>query len=903
MNNEQEGTTPEKKWNKAKILRNIAVTLWIAAVAGVICLFLLFNYISKQDIPTFEDLENPEYDQASIIYDDQMVQFGKYYVENRVPVDFNEISPKIVNALLSTEDERFYSHTGIDLQALSRVAFKTVLLRQESSGGGSTITQQLAKLLFKRPSTRGMNKLQRTWALVKVKLKEWMTAVKLERSYTKEEIMAMYLNKFEFINGAHGIEAAAQTYFGKSQNQLDTDEAAILVGMLKNPSLYNPLRFPDKAKDRRNVVLSQMLKADHIDRTAYDSLSLMEVNMEDFQRKTQSEGAAPYFRSELTKWLRKLFKDNNIVKTDGSDYNIYTDGLKIYTTIDLEYQQLAEEAVIEHMQWNQERYDRVWKNKNPWTYDANPEQKKIRKSILERRVKASDRYLNLRDRIIGGSIAKVRERYADLPLSDNVIKALVNIESGKLSYGTAVKENLLKEQYVSDYKALLKMKGWSQIKSGWTKLLTEYDKAFNTEVKMMVFDYNEGFEKEVSMTPLDSVKYHNKILQSGLLSVDPSTGYIKAWVGGVNHKYFKYDHVNSQRQVGSTIKPFVYATAIGLMGISPCTTYDDIQYTIAPGDAQFDLLDEWTPANANGEFTNNKYNLYHGLLYSKNSITVRLVKEMGTVQVVRELLSNVGIPVDEEVANNELKVPNLPSISLGAVNLSLYEMTGAYTAFANNGMYTQPIFIKRIEDKYGKVIYSAAPERKVAINPKYNAVMVDMLRNNVGGKYGLGVKTPVGGKTGTTNDYTDGWFMSITPELVTGVWVGGDDRWIRFLTLDDGQGYVMARPIVQKFLQKLEAVDSIGFNSDAKFRDAPEGFAEFVDCSKFKEVAPEDEQAEIQENKEKLDEFEDEFDDFEFDDEMEEEFPEEEIEGTLDEELKEALEENATEKKDTSDNN
>jgi len=375
------------------------------------------------------------------------------------------------------------------------------------------------------------------------------------------------------------------------------------------------------------------------------------------------------------------------------------------------------------------------------------------------------------------------------------------------------------------------------------------------------------------MTPLDSVRYHNMMLQSGLLSVDPKTGYIKAWVGGINHQYFKYDHVNSQRQVGSTIKPFVYATAIGMMGISPCTTFDDIQYTIAPGDANFDLQDEWTPANANGEFTLNKYNLYHGLLYSKNSITVRLVKEMGTVQVVRELLKNVGINVDEEVANNEIKVPNLPSISLGAVNLSLREMTGAYTAFANNGMYTEPIFIKRIEDKYGKVIYNAVPEKKVAINPKYNAVMVDMLQNNVGGKYGLGIETPVGGKTGTTNDYTDGWFMSITPNLVSGTWVGGDDRWIRFLTLDDGQGYVLARPIVQKYLKKLEADEDIDFNTEARFSTPPEGFSEFVDCSKYKEIAPEEEQAEILENKKALDEFEEEFGD-DFEDEFEDDFDE-----------------------------
>ena len=878
MENDKE-TTTEKKWNKGRILKIVALLLWIGAITGVIGAFLLFNYISKQDIPSFEDLENPEYDQASIIYDDNGTTFGKYYVENRVPVQYEQISPYIVDALISTEDERFYSHSGIDVQALSRVAFKTVLLRQESSGGGSTITQQLAKLLFKRPNLSGMGTFKRSFELVKVKLKEWMTAVKLERSYTKEEIMAMYLNKFEFINGAHGIQAASQTYFSKEQEDLNVDEAAILVGMLKNPSLYNPLRFPEKSKGRRNIVLSQMEKADKIDREAYDSLIVKEVNMDEFQRKTQSEGPAPYFRAELTKWLRKLFKENDITKTDGTSYNIYTDGLKIYTTLDLRYQKHAEEAVLEHMKWNQERFNRVWKGKDPWKFEADDFQKKIRKDIFERRVRASDRYSNLRERILGKTIAKLRERYTETPFTDNAIKAMIRVEEKKNGFDKEIEDNYIKKKYLSDYKSIMKMKGWSELKKDWQSFVTAYDKSFNSEVTMMIYDYNEQNEKEVQMTPLDSVRYHNMQLQSGLLSVDPKTGYIKAWVGGINHQYFKYDHVNSQRQVGSTIKPFVYATAIGMMGISPCTTFDDIQYTIAPGDANFDLQDEWTPANANGEFTLNKYNLYHGLLYSKNSITVRLVKEMGTVQVVRELLKNVGINVNEEVANNEIKVPNLPSISLGAVNLSLYEMTGAYTAFANNGMYTEPIFIKRIEDKYGKVIYNAVPEKKVAINPKYNAVMVDMLQNNVGGKYGLGIKTPVGGKTGTTNDYTDGWFMSITPNLVSGTWVGGDDRWIRFLTLDDGQGYVLARPIVQKYLKKLEADEDINLNTNVRFPTPPEGFAEFVDCSKYKEVAPEEEQAEILENKKALDEFEEEFGD-DFEEDFDEEFEDMPIDST-----------------------
>jgi penicillin-binding protein 1A len=318
--------------------------------------------------------------------------------------------------------------------------------------------------------------------------------------------------------------------------------------------------------------------------------------------------------------------------------------------------------------------------------------------------------------------------------------------------------------------------------------------------------------------------------------------------------------VTSRRSVGSTIKPFVYTSAIALQGISPCQTFDDIQYTIAPGDANFQVDKEWSPANANGEFTGNKYNLYQGLLYSKNSITVRLVKEMGNVTIIRELLDNVGIDKDYTLSNGRLAVPNLPSICLGAVDLTLYDMAGAYTSFANNGTYTEPIFITRIEDKNGKIIYNGIPEKRSAINPLYNAVMVDMLRNNVSGRYGLGIKTPVGGKTGTTNDYADGWFMGITPDLVVGVWTGGDDKWIRFLTLDDGQGYVMARPAAQKFLQKIEKDTTTGFYTNAKFPDPPPGFYELIDCEKFKEVLPDDEQSEILATKKKKDVFDDEFD-------------------------------------------
>ncbi len=843
----------------------IAYGLWGLVISGLIFTLVLFINLSTGDLPTFEDLENPRYDLASIIYDAKGETYGKYYIENREPVLYNDMSDTIKNALLSTEDERFFNHSGVDMEALMRVVVKTVLLRRQESGGGSTITQQLAKLLFDRPSIKGSS-IRRALSLVSIKLKEWITAVRLERSYTKEEIIAMYLNKFEFINGAHGIQAASQTYFDKQQDELAISEAAVLVGMLKNPSLYNPLRFPDKSKVRRNIVLGQMKKKKHLAADAYDTLIVKDIDMSGFNRENQSEGIAPYFRSELTKWLRNLFKERNITKVDGTNYNIYTDGLKIYTTIDLAYQKKAEAAVKEHMKWNQDRYWKVWKNRDPWRYDADADQRKIRYETLERHVKGSERYLQLRENVLGAPLAKIKEKYSDLPLSDNVIKALLRIDQGKSGFNK--EKRSLRERHIGDYKELLKMNGWQKLKKNWNTLLEQYESVFNTKIKVKVYDYETGTEKELEMTPRDSVKYHNQHLQAGMLAVDPKTGHIKAWVGGINHKYFKYDHVNSRRQVGSTIKPFVYSTAISLQGISPCKEFDDIQYTIAPGDASFDLLDEWSPANANERFTGNRYNLYQGLLYSKNSITIKLVKEMGNVNVIRELLSNAGIDTENKHPNGELVVPRLPSICLGAMDLTLMEMTGAYTTFANDGIYTQPIFVSRIEDKNGKVIYTGVPKRNPAINPLYNAVMLDMLKNNVAGGFKLGIKSKAGGKTGTTNDYADGWFMGMTPSLVVGTWVGGDDKWIRFLTLNDGQGYVMARPIFQKFVKGIEADPEINFDTSADFPAPPPGFRALVDCAKYKQVKPEDEQAEIMKQKNQADEFEEEI----FEEELEEEF-------------------------------
>lgn len=806
---------------------------WVlyGAIGVVLFVIITIASIALGDIPSFEELENPKYDLASVIYDVKGQPFGRYYIEDRVAVDYADISQHVINALIATEDDRFYNHSGIDVRALFRVGIKSLLLQKESSGGGSTITQQLAKLLYKRPSTKGKSLPVRMFSLVKSKIKEWVIAVKLERAYTKEEILAMYLNKFEFVNSAHGIESAADVYFNKSQKELTIPQAATLVGMLKNPSLYNPNRFPNKCMERRNTVLSLMQSHDFIDERQFETFKNKPIDMSGFSRKNQSDGPAPYFRAELTKFLRNLFASNHIKKPDGSDYNIYTDGLKIYTTIDLTYQKYAEEAVHDHMIKNQERYDKTWKNRDPWTYDATKYQKELRASILENQCKASDRYLSLRGRVMGQSLEAVDRLFPELPMSDNVIELLDSISQNLSTLKKGSKSGRIDITRQADYNRLLHSSEWPRVAVAYKKLQELYKKEFNTPIKMMVFDYEKG-EKEVVMSPYDSVRYHKMILQAGMLVVDPATGYVKAWVGGVNHKYFKYDHVTMRRSVGSTIKPFVYTQAMAIANISPCQEFDDIQYTISPADSGFGLGEEWSPANAEERFSGKKFNLFQGLALSKNSISVRLLKEMGTVEPIRNLLDNLGIDKNLRLPNGQLAVPKVPSICLGAVDLTLLEMTGAYDAFANNGVYTQPVFISHIEDKTGKIIYRGTPVKKAAINALYNAAMVTMLQNNIGGS--MGVKSPIGGKTGTTNDFADGWFMGITPSLVMGVWTGGDDKWIRFLSIYEGQGSAMAKPIVSLFIKKLEADPNSGYDANAKFAKPPRGYSELMDCAKFK---------------------------------------------------------------------
>ena len=849
---------------KYKWLKVVAYSLWAITIGGMLTAFSIFYVFSKGELPSFEQLENPKYDLASIVYSDDNTPFGKYYIENREFVDYDELSPKIVDALISTEDIRYHSHSGVDFTALVRVLFKTVLTGDDSSGGGSTISQQLAKLLFKRQSL-GRGRLTRAKALLGIKFKEWITAVRLEKQYTKEEIMAMYLNKFEFINGAHGIQAAAQIYFGKDQKDLEVHEAATLIGMLKNPSRYNPVRFGENAKGRRNTVLYLMAKNNKISQIEKDTLMAKVLDMSSFNRATHVDGPAPYFRSELTKWLKELFEKEEYRKLDGSKYDVYRDGLNIYTTINLKYQGHAEEAVKAHMATVQERYWRVWGRKDPLTYqlDEQDSADSLRmaawQSTVERRIRTLDVYPDLFAKHFSPLSAQSKEEFG-VDLKEPTVRQLIKDKGYIKTINSDVREN---------FEDLISSSFWNSVRRSWTQFNGELNTALSEKSERKVFAYNdEGFEaKEMSL--LDSLMHMTRIMQSGLLSVNPQNGQIKAWVGGVDFENFKYDHVNFRRQVGSTIKPFVYSTVIGIQGLSPCHEYDDLQYTIAPGDANFNVAEEWTPSNANGLFTGNKYNLYQGLLYSKNSITVRMVKELGTVEPIRELLDNVGISKNETLYNGRLLIPRVPSICLGSVDLSVMEITGAYTTFANNGVYTKPSFIDRIEDKNGKIIYQSALEQNVAINPFYNAVMLDMLRNNTGS--GLGIKSQNGGKTGTTNDYADGWFMGVTPSLVTGIWVGGDEKWVKFYTLDDGQGFVVARPIFIDYIKRLEADEESGYDPSITFAKAPSEIKDFIDCARYKQGEPEDELARYTDEELQFDEFdEEEFGSDELFDELEE---------------------------------
>lgn len=715
-------------------------------------------------MPPVEDLENPNYKFATEVFSDDGKVLGTYSYskENRVYVGYQDLSPHVINALIATEDVRFSEHSGIDAKALFRAVVKRGILMQKNAGGGSTITQQLSKQLYSPSADNVMERLFQ-------KPIEWVIAVKLERYYTKEEILTMYLNKFDFLNNAVGIKTAAFTYFGCEPKDLKIEEAATLVGMCKNPSLYNPVRYNERSRGRRNVVLDQMRKAGYITEAERDSLQALPLKLK-YNRVDHKEGMATYFReylrgvltakkpdkSDYRGWqMQKYYEDsldwiNNPLygwcekntKKDGSKYNLYTDGLKIYTTLDSRMQKYAEDAVTEHLKELQGYFFKEKKGakKAPYTFRLTQEQVD---EILGRAMRQSDRY------------------------------------------------RLMKKAGASD---------------------AEIKKAFDTPEEMSVFSW--AGEKDTVMTPMDSIRYYKFFLRAGFMSMDPRSGYVKAYVGGPNYHYFQYDMAMvGRRQVGSTIKPFLYTLAME-NGFSPCDEVRHVEYT---------LIDEngkpWTPRNANKKRLGEMVTVKWGLANSDNWITAYLMSKLNPYNLKR-LIHTFG------VRNREI-VPSV-SLCLGPCEISVGEMVSAYTAFPNKGIRVAPLFVTRIEDNDGNVLATFAPEMQEVISASSAYKMLVMLRAVVNEGIGvrvrrLGVAADMGGKTGTTNYNADGWFMGFTPSLVSGCWVGGEDRDIHFDTMLHGQGASMALPIWTKYMVKVLGDKTLGYDENEKFQ-LPEGF-------------------------------------------------------------------------------
>lgn len=749
------------------MIRKVVKILWIfIALISQVCVFIFFS-IAKGWIgymPPVEDLENPNYKFATEVFSEDGKVLGTYSYskENRVFVGYNDLSPNIINALIATEDVRFAEHSGIDAYALTRAVVKRGILMQKNAGGGSTITQQLSKQLYSPSADNVMERLFQ-------KPIEWVIAVKLERYYTKEEILTMYLNKFDFLNNAVGIKTAAFTYFGCEPKDLKIEEAATLVGMCKNPSLYNPVRYNERSRGRRNVVLDQMRKAGYITEAERDSLQALPLKLK-YNRVDHKEGLATYFREYLRGvltakkpdkanyrgWqMQKYYEDsldweNNPLfgwcekntKKDGTKYNLYTDGLKIYTTLDSRMQQYAEDAVTEHLKELQGYFFKEKKGakKAPYTFRLTQEQVD---EILGRAMRLSDRY------------------------------------------------RLMK-------------------KAGATE--AEIKKAFDTPEEMSVFSW-EG-EKDTIMTPMDSIRYYKFFLRAGFMSMDPRSGHVKAYVGGPNYHYFQYDMAMvGRRQVGSTIKPFLYTLAME-NGFSPCDEVRHVEYT---------LIDEngkpWTPRNANKKLIGDMVTVKWGLANSDNWITAYLMSKLNPYNLKR-LIHTFG------VRNRDI-VPSV-SLCLGPCEISVGEMVSAYTAFPNKGIRVAPLFVTRIEDNDGNVLATFAPEMQEVISVSSAYKMLVMLRavvnEGTGGRVRrLGVKADMGGKTGTTNYNADGWFMGFTPSLVSGCWVGGEDRDIHFDTMLHGQGASMALPIWTKYMVKVLGDKSLGYDENETFQ-LPEGY-------------------------------------------------------------------------------
>jgi penicillin-binding protein 1A len=809
--------------------------LFYGTLAFLFLSIVTFSFLT----PSFKKLEDPSLNLASeVVAGDDTTVLGRIYVQNRAPVNFNQLPKILLKALIATEDKRFYEHGGIDPEALARV-FKGVFTGSRQ-GGGSTLTMQLAKLLYSDRDFKNMNFLEKAFGYYYRKLSEMITAVKLERAYTKEEIMTMYLNTYDFGNNASGIRAASEVYFAKSPDQLTLDESATFVAMCNNSSLFNPVRRNEKTKTRRNLVIERTFAAGYITKAMCDAAKKLPLDVSKFKTQTHNDGMATYFRTALGEEVKRVLRDRGITKSDGSNYDVYRDGLKIYTTIDPQMQRMAEESLKEHMAALQAKYFKVWKGRDPWTYkdaETTDDKLRIRATTLEGQVRSSDRYQLLRGKILDDIIDKIESGFDGFTLMDSDILNMLREEAKSGHIDALLKTNSINPKRADNLRKVLTSDYWKELRVRWNALQAQAKSDFSKPVKMRVFAYNDVGEKDTTMSPLDSIRYHKMHLQIGSLGVDPATGFVKFWVGGIGHKYFQYDHIKSERQVGSTFKPFVYAAAMDL-GMSPCKIVHDVPQTIGTGEGSFGLSAPWVPKNSGG-YSGSYMTLWDALKESKNTASVALLKEMGSTQRIREIVNELGIPVDAKVADGQLRVPRNPAICLGVAALQVYEMTGAYTAFANQGMFNKPSYIRKITDKSGRVIYQGIPERKQALPKSVAHVMMRMLKYNVKAAPGINtLKSDVGGKTGTTNDYCDGWFMGITPKLVVGTWVGGEDQWIRFLKIEDGQGSVMARPFFSKFMGKLEKSNIASYDPNARFPEAPSDLGIVLDCSQYQESSP-----------------------------------------------------------------
>jgi penicillin-binding protein 1A len=741
--NNQTNSVKDINYYKKKFWRIFAYTL-----LGILAFFLFASWGLFGSMPSFEDLENPDSNLATEIISSDGVVIGKYFKTNRSQLKYSDLPKSLVEALVATEDARFYEHSGIDGRGTLRAVFTL-----GTNGGASTLTQQLAKQLFHGEGSKFL-----PFRIVQ-KIKEWIIAIRLERQYTKNEILAMYCNVYDFGNYSVGVSSAAQTYFSKDPKDLTMDESAILVGMFKNSGLYNPVRNPQGVKNRRNVVLSQMEKAKMITTAEKLRLQALPIALK-FKLESHREGTATYFREFLRDYMKKWVAENK--KPDGTDYDIYKDGLKIYTTIDSRMQQYAEEAVSEHMKNLQQQFFLEMKtNKNaPFVNITQAETERI----IMQAMKNSTRWAIMKD----------------LDKSEDEIIA-----------------------------------------------------SFKVKTQMRVFTWKG--ERDTIMTPLDSIRYYKHFLQSGLMAMEPQTGNIKAWVGGINYKYFQYDHVGQgARQVGSTFKPFVYATAIEQLNMSPCDSILDGPFMIHKG--RHHVTEDWEPRNSDNKYRG-MVTLKQGLANSINTVSAKLIDRTGPEAVV-ELTHKLGVKTE---------IPVQPSIALGAVDITVEDMVGAYSTFANQGVYVKPQFLSRIENKSGEVIYEPIPESHDVLNKDIAFAVIKLLegvtetgsgarlRTQGGGSgdnrwtgYPYMFKNPIAGKTGTTQNQSDGWFMGMVPNLVTGVWVGCEDRSARFKSLTYGQGATAALPVWAYFMKLCYADPGLQI-SKSEF-ERPANLSIKVDC-------------------------------------------------------------------------